>query len=85
MVYKNLIIRTIISVLILVIYLILSLNNFNLIYYLIIFFYLLILLEVFLYFSKFKYLPIIYILTSFIFFLNLKFENINNIYLIYLF
>ena len=77
MVYKNLIIRTIISVLILVIYLILSLNNFNLIYYLIIFFYLLILLEVFLYFSKFKYLPIIYILTSFIFFLNLKFESIN--------
>ena len=79
MVYNNFILRLLFSIIFISIYLIFSYINFQYVFYLIFLIYLLIFFEIFFYFKKFKLFPIIYILISFIFFLNIDFSN--NIFL----
>ncbi len=78
MVYKNFILRLFFSILFLLIYLICLHINFNFVFYLIFFIYFLIIFEVFIYFQKFKIIPLIYIFISLLFFLNIEF-SINNL------
>ena len=78
MVYKNFVLRLFFSILFLLIYFICLYINFNFVFYLIFFIYLLIIFEVFIYFQKFKIIPLIYIFISLLFFLNIEF-SINNL------
>ena len=77
MVYKNFLFRCLFSVIILSIYFIISYINFNLVFYLILFIYFIIILEIFLYFEKYKFIPIIYITLSLICFFNIDFKELN--------
>ena len=79
MAYKNFIIRSLISLLILFVYSITLIINYNLIFYLIIFLYLIIFVEINLFFKKNRMLILIYLLISLIFFINIGF-NKDNIY-----
>ena len=79
MAYKNLYLRLFFSFCLILIYLIVSLINFKLVFYLILIIYILILTEIYLYFEKFKLLPFIYVSISFIFFMSIDFNN--NMYL----
>ena len=79
MAYKNFIIRSLVGFLILFIYSITLIINYNLIFYLIIFLYLIIFVEINLFFKKNRILILIYLLISLIFFLNIGF-NKDNIY-----
>ena len=75
--YKNLVFRSFFSIFFLMIYLIISLVNFNLLFYLIILIYLLIILEVLFNFKSYRIIPVLYILISLIFFLFIDFEKLN--------
>ena len=75
MAYKNFILRTVFSFLFLLIYLLISFINFNYVYYLILLIYVIIIFEINLNFIKYKSIPIIYVLVSFIFFSMINFEN----------
>ena len=75
MVYKNFILRSVISFLFLFIYIIINSINFNYIFFLILIIYLLVIYETLIYFKKYKLLPIIYIIISIIFFLNIDFKK----------
>ena len=75
MVYNNFIIRLLTSVFFILIYSIISLTNFNLVFYIILLIYLLILVEIYLYFIKLKILALCYLALSFIFFLFIDFNN----------
>ncbi len=75
MVYKNFILRTVFSFLFLLIYLLISFINFNYVYYLILLIYIIIIFEINSNFIKYKSIPIIYVLISFIFFSMINFEN----------
>ena len=77
MVYKNFLLRSLFAVIILSIYFIISYINFNLIFYLILLIYFIIILEIFLYFEKYKFIPIIYITFSLICFFNIDFKELN--------
>ena len=78
MVYRNLTLRLISSLLFLLTYLIIYFLNFDYVFYLIFIIYILIFLEILIYFRKYKFVPIIYSLISFIFFFNIEFnEQIN--------
>tara|TARA_A100001015_G_scaffold308167_1_gene405329 strand:- start:703 stop:1320 length:618 start_codon:yes stop_codon:yes gene_type:complete len=77
MVYKNFLLRCLFSVIILSIYFIISYINFNLVFYLILLIYFIIILEIFLYFEKYKFIPIIYITLSLICFFNIDFKELN--------
>tara|TARA_S200000501_G_C20712654_1_gene694737 strand:- start:367 stop:984 length:618 start_codon:yes stop_codon:yes gene_type:complete len=77
MVYKNFLLRCLFSVIILSIYFIISYINFNLVFYLILLIYFIILLEIYLYFKKYKFIPIIYIALSLICFFNIDFKELN--------
>ena len=79
MAYKNFIIRSLVGLLILFVYSITLIINYNLIFYLIIFLYLIIFVEINLFFKKNRILILIYLLISLIFFLNIGF-NKDNIY-----
>ena len=79
MAYKNFIIRSLVGFLILFVYSITLIINYNLIYYLIIFLYLIIFVEINLFFKKNRMLILIYLLISLIFFINIGF-NKDNIY-----
>ena len=79
MAYKNFIIRSLVGFLILFVYSITLIINYNLIFYLIIFLYLIIFVEINLFFKKNRILILIYLLISLIFFLNIGF-NKDNIY-----
>ena len=79
MAYKNFIIRSIVGLLILFVYSITLIINYNLIFYLIIFLYLIIFVEINLFFKKNRMLILIYLLISLIFFINIGF-NKDNIY-----
>ena len=80
MVYNNFILRLLFSFLFIFIYLFISLINFGLVFYLILAVYILVLFEIFLYFKKFKLLPIIYIIISLLFFINIDFSITNYYY-----
>ena len=73
--YKNLLLRSVFSILILIIYLIISLNNFSLTFYLILLIYLFVFTEIFIYFKNFKIIPLIYTFTSFLFFVIINFDK----------
>ena len=73
--YKNFILRLLFSTIFISVYFICSYLNMKYIFYLIILIYFLILLEVFIYFKKYRIIPIIYIFISFIFFLRIDFSN----------
>ena len=77
MVYKNFLLRCLFSIIILSIYFIVSFINFSLVFYLIFLIYLIIALEIIINFKKYKFIPIIYITLSLIFFLNIDFKKIN--------
>ena len=79
MAYKNFIIRSLVGFLILFVYSIILIINYNLIFYLIIFLYLIIFVEINLFFKKNRMLILIYLLISLIFFINIGF-NKDNIY-----
>ena len=79
MAYKNFIMRSLVGLLILFVYSITLIINYNLIFYLIIFLYLIIFVEINLFFKKNRILILIYLLISLIFFLNIGF-NKDNIY-----
>ena len=73
--YKNLILRSLSSIIFLSIYLILLLIDFKIIFYLIIIIYLLVLLEIYFFFKKNQFIPIIYIIISFIFYIFIEFKQ----------
>ncbi len=75
MVYKNFILRSIFSILFLLIYLFISYFNFSNIFYLIICIYCLIFLEIFLYFKIYRIFPIIYLFISLVFFIGIDFNE----------
>ena len=75
MAYKNLFLRTFLSIIFILIYLSCLIINFNLVYYLIFLIYFLIFFEIFLYFKKYKILPIIYLIISLVFFITIDFDN----------
>ena len=75
MVFRNLYLRLLFSFLLLSIYVSICLINFQLIFYVIIFIYFLILIETYQYFKEYKLIPFIYIIISFLFILNLEFNN----------
>ncbi len=77
MVYKNFLLRSLFSIIILSLYFIISYYNFSLLFYLILLIYFIIILEIFIYFKRYKFIPIIYIVFSFIFFLNIDFKFLN--------
>lgn len=79
MAYKNFIIRSLVGFLILFVYSITLIINYNLIFYLIIFLYLIIFVEINLFFKNKRTLILIYLLTSLFFFINIGF-NKDNIY-----
>ena len=75
MAYNNFLLRLFFSIIFISIYLICSYISFKLVFYLIFLIYLLILLEIFLYFKNYKLLPIVYLLISFIFFIQIDFNE----------
>jgi len=77
---RNLYLRLIFSILFLSIYLSICLVNFQLIFYVIIFIYFLIFIEIYKYFKEYKIIPIIYIIISFVFILNLEFNDNHFLY-----
>ena len=77
MAYKNLLLRSLFAIIFLSIYCIISYINFNLVFYLILLIYFIIILEIIIYFKRYKFIPIIYITFSLIFFFNIDFKDIN--------
>ena len=77
MVYKNFLLRCLFALIILSVYFIVSYFNFNLVFYLILLIYFIIVLEILMYFKKYKFIPIIYITFSLICFLNIDFKDLN--------
>ena len=75
--YNNFKLRSLISFIIIIVYSIIALIQFEFIFFLIIILYALIILEEFIYFKKYKLLITIYLLSSLIFFLNIDFNTEN--------
>ncbi len=73
--YKNFFLRSLSSIIFLSIYYISLLIDLKIIFYLIIIIYLLILLEIYFYFKKNQFIPIIYVIISFIFFILIEFNQ----------
>ena len=77
MVYKNLILRSIFSIIFISLYLVISQINLYYIYLIILSIYILIILEVYVNFKKYKFLPYLYIFLSFFFSMNIKLDEEN--------
>ena len=77
MVYKNLLNRSLISLLFILSYIFIYIYNFDYIFYLIILIFILISLEIYLYFTKYRIFIYFYLCLSFIFLLNIDFSNNN--------
>ena len=77
MVYKNFLLRFLFSSIFFLIYFFISYINFTFVFYLILLIYFIILIEIILYFKKYKLIPIIYIILSLMFFFNIDFKNIG--------
>ena len=75
MVYKNFTLRSIFSLLFLLIYFIISIIDFQLVFFLIIIIYFTVLFEIFINFKKSKLLPILYIFISLTFFFYIDFND----------
>ena len=76
MVYNNFLLRLLFSSIFILIYCIFAYINFKYIYYLILLIYILTFIEIYLYFKLYKFLPILYIFISFIFFITIDFDKI---------
>ena len=77
MVYKNFLLRSLFSLIFFLIYFFISYINFTFVFYLILLIYFVILIEIILYFKKYKLIPIIYIILSLLFFFNIDFKKIS--------
>tara|TARA_B100001057_G_scaffold441386_1_gene475977 strand:+ start:479 stop:1102 length:624 start_codon:yes stop_codon:yes gene_type:complete len=77
MVYNNFFLRLLFSLIFISTYLICLYISIELVFYIILIIYLLVFLEILIYFKKYKLLPIIYILISFIFFMTMDIKNEN--------
>ena len=77
MVYKNFLLRSLFSSIFFLIYFFISYINFTFVFYLILLIYFIILIEIILYFKKYKLIPIIYIILSLMFFFNIDFKKIG--------
>ena len=75
MVYKNFFLRAFLSLIFIIIYLTCLIINFNLVFYLILLIYFLVLFEIILYFKKYRFLPIIYLIISLVFFNIIDFNH----------
>ena len=75
MAYNNFILRLLFSTIFIIVYLIFLFINFNYVFYLVFSIYLLIFIEIYFYFKKYKFLVLTYIFFSFLFFINLKFNE----------
>ena len=75
MVYKNFFLRSIVSSLFVLIYLIIFFYDFNYVFYLVFIIYCLLIYEIYFYFIRYKILLITYILVSFVFFVSIDFNN----------
>tara|TARA_B100002051_G_C16431426_1_gene484403 strand:- start:15 stop:638 length:624 start_codon:yes stop_codon:yes gene_type:complete len=75
MVYKNFFLRSIVSFLFVLIYLIIFFYDFNYVFYLVFIIYCLLIYEIYFYFIRYKILLITYILVSFVFFVSINFNN----------
>ena len=75
MVYNNFILRLLFSLIFILSYLVLTYINFGYVFYLILLIYFLILIETLIYFKKYLIIPIIYIVTSFLFFISIDFNK----------
>ena len=75
MVYKNFFLRIIFSFFFIFLYVLIFYINFTFIFYIIFLLYILIIFEIYLNFKKYKFIPIIYVLISFIFFLSIDFND----------
>ena len=80
MVYKNFILRSLISLIFLFFYFIISYYYYEYLFILIIFVYLVILFEIFFYFKKYKYIIILYLIISFLFTTQINFNSENIIF-----
>ena len=76
MVYNNFLLRLLFSSFFILIYFIFAHINFKYIYYLIFLIYILIFIEIYLHFKLYKFLPIVYVFISFIFFTIIDFDKI---------
>ena len=75
MAYSNFILRLLFSTIFIIVYLTLLYINFNYVFYLVFLIYVLIFVEIYFYFKKYKFLALTYILSSFLFFINLQFSE----------
>ena len=75
MVYKNFLLRLLFSLVFILTYIVISLTNFSLVFYLILIIYLAITIEVYYNFTIYKKIPILYIFVSFIFFNLIELNN----------
>ena len=78
--FKNFFLRFSLSLLIFLLYIIVSINHFSLFFYIGIFLYSIIFIEILYNFKKFKFYLSLYILLSFIFFININFKEIDIIF-----
>ena len=78
--FKNFFLRFLLSLLIFLLYIIVSINHFSLFFYIGIFLYSIIFIEILYNFKKFKFYLSLYILLSFIFFININFKEIDIIF-----
>ncbi len=76
MVYNNFLLRLLFSSFFISVYCICIYINFKYVYYLIFLLYLLIFIEIYLYFELYKFLPFLYILISFAFFITIDFDKV---------
>ena len=75
MVYKNFVLRLIFSFLFIIIYFVISFINFNYVFFFILIIYIFVFFEIYFNFIKYRLIPIIYVLISFLFFINIDFNN----------
>ncbi len=75
MVYKNFFLRSIFSFFFIFTYFLISYFNFDFIFYLILLIYVIIIIEVIYFFTEYKFIPLIYITISLIFFLSIDFDH----------
>ncbi len=75
MVYRNFVLRLIFSFLFIIIYFVISFINFNYVFFFILIIYIFVFFEIYFNFIKYRLIPIIYVLISFLFFINIDFNN----------
>jgi len=75
MVYNNIFLRILFSTIFIMVYFLCLYINFQFVFYLIFLIYFFIFIEIYIYFNKYKLIPLIYILISLTFFINIDFNK----------